>query len=54
MTAATLYNAKELSTGEICEMLKIGSKTTLYRYLRYAGIDINGWVKSPKERINTH
>jgi DNA invertase Pin-like site-specific DNA recombinase len=50
MTAATLYNAKELSTAEICEMLKIGSKTTLYRYLRYAGVEINGWVKSPKRK----
>jgi DNA invertase Pin-like site-specific DNA recombinase len=47
MTAATLYNAKKLSTNEICAMLNIGSKTTLYRYLRYAGVDINGWVKTP-------
>jgi DNA invertase Pin-like site-specific DNA recombinase len=47
MTAATLYNAKKLSTGEICDMLNIGSKTTLYRYLRFAGVDINGWSKTP-------
>lgn len=50
MSAATLYNAKKLSTNEICEMLNIKSKTTLYRYLRYAGVDINGWVKAPKSR----
>jgi len=46
-SAATLYNANKLSTGEICEMLNIGSRTTLYRYLRYAGVDIKGWVKTP-------
>jgi DNA invertase Pin-like site-specific DNA recombinase len=46
MTAATLYNAKELSTGEICNILNIGSKTTLYRYLRHAGVNINGWIKT--------
>jgi DNA invertase Pin-like site-specific DNA recombinase len=50
MTAATLYNAKKLSTSEICEMLNIGSKTTLYRYLRYAGVDINGWAKMPTRK----
>ncbi|MDB5120074.1 MAG: Resolvase domain protein [Sphingobacteriales bacterium] len=46
-TAATLYNAKDLSTDEICKVLKIGSRTTLYRYLRHAGVNINGWVKNP-------
>ena len=46
-TAAILYNAKELTTDEICNVLKIGSKTTLYRYLRHQGVDINGWVKNP-------
>ena len=46
-TAATLYNAKDLSTEEICKVLKIGSRTTLYRYLRHAGVNINGWVKNP-------
>ncbi|MBC8034879.1 MAG: recombinase family protein [Chitinophagaceae bacterium] len=46
-TAATLYNAKDLSTDEICKVLNIGSKTTLYRYLRHAGVNINGWVKNP-------
>ena len=50
MSAATLYNAKKLSTNEICEMLNIKSKTTLYRYLRHAGVDINGWVKTPSLR----
>lgn len=51
-TAATLYNAKELSTGEICQVLNIGSKTTLYRYLRHAGVTINGWVKNPVPQKN--
>ena len=46
-TAATLYNAKDLTTEEICKVLKIGSRTTLYRYLRHAGVSINGWVKNP-------
>ena len=46
-TAATLYNAKELTTDEICNVLKIGSKTTLYRYLRHEGLEVNGWVKNP-------
>ncbi|WP_207424126.1 recombinase family protein [Desertivirga brevis] len=45
-TAATLYNTTNLSTAEICKMLNIGSKTTLYRYLRYAGVEVNGWVKN--------
>lgn len=49
-SAATLYNAKKLSTGEICEMLNIKSKATLYRYLRHAGININGWVKTPTRK----
>jgi len=50
MTAATLYNAKELSIEEICRILNIGSKTTLYRYLRHAGVDINGWIKTPSRK----
>jgi len=46
-TAATLYKAGDLSTGEICKVLKIGSKTTLYRYLRHAGVEVQGWIKNP-------
>jgi DNA invertase Pin-like site-specific DNA recombinase len=46
-SAATLYNAKKYSTDEICKVLSIGSKTTLYRYLRFAGVEVNGWVKNP-------
>ncbi|WP_207535567.1 recombinase family protein [Desertivirga arenae] len=50
-TAATLYNTTNLSTAEICKMLNIGSKTTLYRYLRHAGVEVNGWVKNPNVKI---
>jgi len=49
-TAASLYNAKALSTDEICNVLSIGSKTTLYRYLRYAGVEIHGWERPPAKK----
>jgi len=37
--AASLYNGKKSSISEICETLKI-SRPTLYKYLRYQGIQI--------------
>lgn len=39
--AEILYNANKHTTDEICKTLKIGSKTTLYRYLRFQGVKIN-------------
>jgi len=42
LSAEILYKANKHSTDEICKTLKIGSKTTLYRYLRYQGIKIGG------------
>jgi len=35
MAAAELYKANNLSIGEIMQALQIGSKATLYRYLRH-------------------
>ena len=40
--AATLYQSKKYTTMQICEQLKIGSKATLYNYLRDEGIEIEG------------
>lgn len=37
-SAKRLYIDKELSVKEICETLQIGSKATLYRYLKYEGV----------------
>jgi DNA invertase Pin-like site-specific DNA recombinase len=42
LSAEILYKANKHTTDEICKTLKIGSKTTLYRYLRYQGIKIGG------------
>lgn len=42
--AATLYQSKKYTTKQICEQLKIGSKSTLYNYLRHEGIEIKGWT----------
>lgn len=39
MAAETLYKEDELSIQEICEQLNI-SKPTLYRYLRYRGVEV--------------
>lgn len=47
-TAATLYQSNRLTTDQICSTLGIKSKTTLYRYLRHEGIEINGWTNTPK------
>lgn len=46
--AATLYLSKKYTTNQICEQLKIGSKATLYNYLRHEGIEIEGWTRMPK------
>jgi len=46
--AATLYTSKKYTTKQICEQLKIGSKATLYNYLRHEGIEIEGWIRIPK------
>ena len=46
--AATLYQSKKYTTMEICERLKIGSKATLYNYLRHEGIEIEGWIRTKK------
>jgi len=51
-TAAALYQSNKLTTDEICSTLGIKSKTTLYRYLRHEGIEINGWSNSPKIQRN--
>lgn len=47
--AATLYQSKKYTTVQICEQLKIGSKATLYNYLRHEGIEIEGWTRNPKK-----
>ena len=44
--AAILYKQGK-SIGEIRKALKIGSNSTIYRYLRSEGIEINGWHQSP-------
>ncbi|GGH42578.1 resolvase [Dyadobacter endophyticus] len=45
--AATLYLSKKYTINQICKQLQIGSKTTLYNYLRHEGIEIEGWTKNP-------
>ena len=45
--AADLYRKGEMTIGEICRGLKIGSNTTLYKYLRHEGIEIKGWYQTP-------
>lgn len=49
--AATLYLSKKYTTNQICKQLHIGSKTTLYNYLRHEGIETEGWVKIKKAKI---
>ena len=44
--AAELYNAKKLTILEIMKILGIGSKTTLYKYLEFAGIKVKKFTKS--------
>lgn len=46
--AATLYLSKKYTTNQICEQLHIGSKATLYNYLRHEGIEIEGWTRISK------
>jgi len=46
--AANLYLSKKYTTNQICEQLHIGSKTTLYNYLRHEGIEIEGWIRINK------
>ncbi|MCF0075595.1 recombinase family protein [Dyadobacter sp. CY261] len=47
--AATLYQSKKYTTKQICDQLKIGSKATLYKYLRHEGIKIEGWDRIEQE-----
>lgn len=49
--AATLYQSKKYTTMQICEQLKIGSKATLYNYLRHEGLEIEGWERQKKASI---
>ena len=44
--AAILYKEGK-SIIDIRNVLKIGSNSTIYRYLRHEGINIEGWYKSP-------
>jgi hypothetical protein len=44
--AATLYQSKKYTTKQICDQLNIGSKATLYKYLRHEGIEVEGWAKT--------
>lgn len=46
--AATLYNSKKYTTAQICRQLNIGSKATLYNYLRYEGVEIDGWQQTKR------
>ncbi|MCE7061940.1 recombinase family protein [Dyadobacter sp. CY343] len=48
--ATTLYLSKKYTTTEICKQLKIGSKTTLYNYLRHEGLEIEGWARVKFEK----
>lgn len=48
--AATLYQSRKYTTKQICDQLKIGSKATLYNYLRHEGIEIEGWLRATKKR----
>ena len=41
MIAKTLYEQREMSISEICKYLSI-AKSTLYKYLRFMGVEING------------
>ncbi len=41
LAAAKLYKEGDLAVEEICEILGIGSKATLYRYLKYTKVVLN-------------
>lgn len=43
--AATLYQSRKYTVKQICDQLKISSKATLYKYLRYEGMQIEGWSR---------
>ena len=49
--AATLYQSKKCTTKQICEQLKIGSKATLYNYLRHEGGEIDGWTQGRRNVV---
>jgi DNA invertase Pin-like site-specific DNA recombinase len=51
--AATLYLSKKYTADQIRQQLKIGSKATLYSYLRHEGISIEGWHRVKKSTANT-
>lgn len=42
--AASLYKEGELSVFEVCKSLDIKSKATLYRYLRYCGVEMRNKI----------
>lgn len=44
--AAILYQSKKYTTKQICKQLNIGSKATLYNYLRHEGVAIEGWTQT--------
>lgn len=44
IVAATLYNEGNLSVKEICKTINIGSKRTLYKYLRHRGVEIGAYT----------
>lgn len=44
--AEELYKNNNYSVSEICELLNIGSKRTLYSYLRYRNVEIGSYKKS--------
>ncbi|MDR6809747.1 DNA invertase Pin-like site-specific DNA recombinase [Dyadobacter sp. BE34] len=48
--AATLYQSKDYTTKQICDQLRIGSKATLYNYLRHEGVKIDGWDRVKKSQ----
>ncbi len=50
--AATLYLSKKYSTEQIRQQLKLGSKATLYNYLRHEGITIEGWERKSKTKTD--
>jgi len=49
--AKKLYEAGELSPEEICSVLKIKGKPTLYRYLKIAGVVIDPKNRKPVKKI---
>ena len=47
--AESLYNEQELTVDEMCITLGIKSKATLYKYLRFRGVDIGGLEPRKKQ-----